>query len=112
DLNAVLNDAGDGTMDDKISSVQFFPLSGDNFPDCRDYYNAPIKVAWDFNLDGTFETSGDNPTFSAAELDGPSTSSIPVRAEHPTDPTELGRSLPATINVRVRNIAPTIGSFA
>jgi hypothetical protein len=112
DLDAVLNDAGNGSMDNKISSVQFFPFGDDNFPDCRDYYNAPINIAWDLNMDGTFETQGDNPTFSAAELDGPSVSAVIARAQHPTDPTELGRSSPAAIEVRVRNVSPNIGSFA
>ena len=112
DLDAVQNDDATGSMDNKISSVQFFPLGSDTFPDCRDYYNAPINVGWDFNLDGTFETFGDNPTFSAAELDGPSVSSVPVRAQHPTDFTELGRSDPASVNVSIRNVAPTIGTFA
>jgi hypothetical protein len=99
-------------MDDKISSVQFSPIGNDAFPDCRDYYNAPIGVAWDFDLDGVFETSGENPTFSAAELDGPSVSSVPVRAQHSTDATPLGQSAPAAVDVRVRNVAPNISSFA
>ena len=112
DLDAVLNDAHDGSMDNKISSVQFFPIGADRFPDCRDYYNAAINVAWDFNHDGTFETSGNNPSFSAVELDGPSDNFVPVRAQHPTDPTELGLSSPSSINVRVRNVPPSINNFA
>jgi len=112
DLDDVLNDLGTGSMDNKISSVQFFPIGADNFPDCRDYYNAPINVAWDFNQDGTFETSGNNPSFSAVELDGPSVNLVPVRAQHPTDPTELGVSSPSSVNVRIRNVPPNISTFA
>ena len=112
DLDAVLNDDGDGSMNNKISSVQFFPIGTDSFPDCRAYYAAPIHVAWDFNSDGVFETNGNSPAFSAAELDGPSIRNVPVRAQHPTDPTELGRSAPAFVDVRVRNVPPNINSFA
>ena len=112
DLNDVLNDAGTGSMNNKISSVQFFPLPGDSFADCRDYYNAPITIGWDLNNDGTFETVSSSPLFSAAALDGPSTSPVSVRAQHPTDPTELGRSAPSALNVRVNNVAPQIVDFA
>ncbi len=105
DLDAVLNDDGDGSMDNKVSSVQFFA-------GCDAYYNAPIEVAWDFDLDSVFETAGENPAFSAAELDGPGLRSVPVRAQHTADPTLLGRSAPATVDVRIRNVAPNIGSFA
>ena len=36
----------------------------------------------------------------------------PVRAQHPIDPTSLGQSAPATVDVRIRNVAPSIASFA
>jgi hypothetical protein len=102
DLDAVLDDSGNGSMDDMISSVQFF---------CDAYYNVAISVAWDFDLDGTFETVSDLPTFSATELDGPSLIHIPVRAQHPTDTTPLGTGAPATLGVRIRNVAPAIGNL-
>lgn len=102
DLNAVMDDAGQGSMDDMISSVQFF---------CDTYYNAPIGLAWDLNLDGIFETTGNLPTFSAAELDGPNLIGVPVRAQHPTDTTPLGTSAPATLAVRIRNVAPSISNL-
>ena len=105
DLHAVLNDAGDGSMNDKISSMQFFA-------NCDAYYNAPIGVAWDFDLNGVFETIGQNPIFSAAELDGPSVRSVLVRAQHPSDESSLGRSAPVTVEIRVRNVPPNIASFA
>ena len=44
-------------------------------------------------------------------LDGPSVRSVPVRAQHSTDPTPLGQSEPATVDVRIRNVAPSIASF-
>jgi hypothetical protein len=104
DLDVVFNDDADGSMDDKISSMQFFA-------DCDAYYNAPIGVAWDFDLDSVFETAGETPTFSAGELDGPSVRPVPIRAQHSIDPTSLGHSAPATLDVRIRNVAPTIASF-
>ena len=103
DLDAVTDDAGEGSMDDMISSVQFF---------CEDYYNAPLGIAWDFDMDGTFETKGSLPTFSATELDGePTLLSVPVRAEHPADTTSLGLSPTATVGVRIRNVAPNIANL-
>ena len=107
-LNAVPDDDGHLSMDNMISSMQF---SVQNPPECDAYYNAPIGVAWDFDLNGVFETSGENPTFSGAELDGPSVRSVPVRAQHPTDTTPLGQSAAATVNLRIRNVAPNIGAF-
>ena len=96
-------------MDDVISSVQFFPIAGDPaFPDCRVYYNAPISVDWDFNLDNVFETRGQNPAFSAAELDGPSVQTVLARGQHPTDTGPLGQGSPITVGIKVRNVAPTI----
>lgn len=112
DLDAVQSDNGGGSMDNKISSVQFFPTEDEVFPDCRVYYNAPINVTWDFDLNGAFETFGENPTLSASELDGPSLQSVPVRAQHATDPTPLGQGAPAAVDVRVRNVAPHVTSFA
>jgi len=109
DLDTVPNDDNDGSMDNKISSMQFSVLDP---PECDAYYNASIGVAWDFDLNGVFETSGENPTFSAAELDGPGLRSVPVRALHPTDSTSLGQSAPATVDIRIRNVAPNIASFS
>ena len=102
DLNAVMDDENEGSMDDMISSVQFF---------CDAYYNAPIGVTWDFDLNGTFETTGNNPGFSATELDGPSIHSVSARAQHPADTTSLGHSAPMTVDIRIRNVAPKIASL-
>lgn len=105
DLHTVPDDDGNGSMNDKISSMEFFA-------NCDAYYNAPIGVAWDFDRNGVFETIGNNPIFSAAELDGPSVRSVLVRAQHPTDQTSLGHSAPMTVEIRVRNVPPNIASFA
>ena len=102
DLNAVMSDDGSGSMDDMISSVQFF---------CDAYYNASLGISWDLDLNGSFETGGNLVTFSAAALDGPSLVSVPVRAQHPTDTTPLGTSAPATVRVRIRNVAPRIANL-
>jgi hypothetical protein len=105
DLDAVQDDQGEGSMDDIISSTQFL---------CDAYYTAPIGVSWDLDLDGTFERTGNSVTFSAAELDGgetPTLHPVPVRAQHPTDTTPLGQSAPATFDVRILNVAPSIASL-
>ncbi len=103
DLDAVQSDNAPGSMDGMISAVGF---------DCGSYYTIPIGIRWDLDGDGSFETVGENPVFSAAALDGPSVVGVPVRAQHPTDSSPLGRSGPLTVDVRVRNVAPSIGSFA
>ena len=89
-------------MDDMISSVQFH---------CGSYYTSTIGVSWDFDLNGSFETQGNNPNFSAAELDGPSVRAVPVRAQHPTDTSSLGTSAPATVDITIRNVAPSIANL-
>jgi len=71
-----------------------------------------VDVEWDLDGDGTFgETGGDagrgnetgnNPTFSAAGLNGPTTVTVTIRA---TDIDEAATS--ATTTVIVTNVAPT-----
>jgi hypothetical protein len=102
DLDIVKDDNDEGSMDDMISSVQFF---------CDAYYNATIGVAWDLDMDGSFETVISNPQYSATELDGPSTRTVFVRAKHPTDTTPLGQSAPMAVEIRIRNVPPRIGSL-
>lgn len=101
------------SMDDVISSVQFFPTAEVKypFPDCRAYYNAPISVAWDLDINGVFETAGQNPAFSAAELDGPDVRAVHARAQHPTDTTRLGPGATVAVNIRVRNVAPRVAGL-
>lgn len=92
------------SMDQMISSVEFLG-------DCLAYYTAQIGVAWDLNGDGVFETAGEQATFPAAAVDGPSVHHVPVEARHATDSSAFGRGL-ALVDVVVRNVAPAIGSFA
>ncbi len=101
-------------MNDVISSVQFFPIPvvDPEFPGCRDYYNKPISVDWDFNLDNVFETRGQNPTFSATELDGPAVQTVMARGQHPTDTSPLGQGSPIRVQINVRNVAPTITNLS
>jgi hypothetical protein len=63
------------------------------------------QLEWDFNYDGTFNTSvsGFKPTFSAAEIDGPVTRVVAVRALDASG----NRSAPVTTTVIVTNVAPT-----
>jgi hypothetical protein len=107
DLGGVPNDNNDPDpdqwMEDTTSSVEFFT-------NCADYYDALIGIAWDLNQDGFFETSGDNATFSAAQLDGPAIQQVSVEAKHPTDTTDLGRSQ-IYVDVLVANVAPNISEF-
>jgi hypothetical protein len=62
-----------------------------------------VAYEWDLDSDGVFETSGAAVTFSAAALDGPSASSVTVRA---TD--VWGLSAEAITVVDVRNVAPAL----
>ena len=69
--------------------------------------NDLLTYAWDLDNDGVFETPGQNPTFSAALLDGPGTSTIAVKV---TDPGGLSATDQATVNIRMlpqRLISPT-----
>ena len=62
----------------------------------------PLTYAWDLDADGTFETPGQAPIFSAAGLDGPATRTVSVRA---TDSRGLTGTMSTTISVL--NVAPT-----
>jgi hypothetical protein len=62
-----------------------------------------LTYEWDLDDDGTFETSGQNSTFSAVDLDGPSSHTVEVRV---TDPE--GVSATDEANVNVSNVAPRI----
>src|SRR5207237_5049872 len=65
-----------------------------------------LTYAWDLDGDGTFETSGENVTFSAANLDGPTSRTIKVRV---TD--QLGLFSESTAMVDVQNVAPTLNAI-
>jgi hypothetical protein len=67
-----------------------------------DLEGGPLTYAWDLDNNGTFGTPGQTVTFSAANLDGPSTRTIHVRV---TD--EGGLSDVADATVTIHNVAPT-----
>jgi hypothetical protein len=64
-----------------------------------------LSFAWDLDHDGTFETSGQDVTFSAAGIDGPSTRTVAVRV---TD--DSGHSAVSEATVTVTNVAPSVAA--
>jgi predicted extracellular nuclease len=62
----------------------------------------PLTYTWDLDDNGTFETSGRTPTFSAATIDGPATRTVKVRV---TDDGGLTATDSATITIG--NVPPT-----
>jgi N-acetylneuraminic acid mutarotase len=68
--------------------------------------NGPLTYAWDLDNNGSFETPGQEVTFSAAGLDGPSTKTIAVQV---TDDQNLTATSQATVDVQ--NVAPTVGAI-
>jgi type VI protein secretion system component Hcp len=62
-----------------------------------------LPFAWDLDNNGTFETVGQHPTFSAAGLDGPTSRTVASRV---TDASGLFANTTAT--VIVTNVAPTV----
>ena len=63
-----------------------------------------LVYAWDLDGDGSFETPGQQVTFSAADLDGPTTAEVAVRG---TDPHGATGSNEATVTIT--NVVPTAG---
>lgn len=62
-----------------------------------------ISYAWDLNGDGVFETAGQSATFSAAQLDGPSTATARVRVS------DLhGGSTVAPAVIQITNAVPVL----
>jgi predicted extracellular nuclease len=74
------------------------PLSANG----SDPESGTLAYAWDLDDNGSYETSGQSPTFSAAALDGPSSPTVHVQV---TDDGELTGTAVATVNVT--NVAPT-----
>jgi hypothetical protein len=101
--------------DDDIAGVTFYhqvPF-GDavaRLHDCESYYNATVRLRWDLDGNGSFETSGNSVAFSAASLDGPTTVTVNAQAKHPTDDTALGTSPSVPVTVTVRNVPPQLGT--
>ncbi len=63
---------------------------------------ATLVFAWDLDGDGTFETSGASPTFSAAALDGPASITVTLRVTNSS-----GNSSIDTATIDVLNVPPT-----
>ena len=61
-----------------------------------------LTYRWDLDGDGTFETAGSTPTFSAASIDGPATRTVSVQATAPDGATAV-----ASTTVTIANVAPT-----
>jgi hypothetical protein len=66
-----------------------------------------LRYAWDLDNDGTFETRGPNPTFSAVGLDGHSRRTVRLRV---TD--QDGLSADSTASVTITNADPAITAFS
>ncbi|NLE45688.1 MAG: PKD domain-containing protein, partial [Chloroflexi bacterium] len=61
-----------------------------------------LSYAWDLNDDGTFESTGQSPTFDASTLDGPSTYTVTLRVSDGD-----GGVTTDTATISVLNVAPT-----
>lgn len=66
-----------------------------------------LTYAWDLDNNGTFETTEQNPTFSAVGKNGPSSSTVNLRV---CDDKNACDTDPATINIA--NIAPDVGTIS
>lgn len=97
DLAQVRNDQDTNDMDERVDKIQF---EGG----CDAFYDTGADLEWDLNLDGVFETTGDEVTFDSRGFDGPSVVSVPVQARHP------GSTVPGLgfAQVVVRNLRPVI----
>lgn len=62
-----------------------------------------LVIEWDLDNNGVFETTGANPTYSAAALDGPSSATVKVRARDPLN----ALSSEVSVSITVNNVAPT-----
>jgi hypothetical protein len=67
-----------------------------------DTNSAILNIDWDLDNDSKYETTDEQPAFSAAALDGPLSKTVGVLV---TD--EAGRSATATTTINVLNVAPT-----
>ena len=97
------------TLDDNmILPMQF---SVQNQPQCDAYYNAPIGVTWDFDLNGVFETSGQKSDLLRRRVGRPKFAFCACPREAPTDQTCWEKARPRLL-MSNRNVAPNIASFA
>jgi hypothetical protein len=67
----------------------------------NDAEGGTLTYAWDLDDNGSYETSGQTPTFSAAALDGPSTNTVGVQV---TD--DAGQTGTDTATVAIANVEP------
>ena len=100
DLQQVRNDGGGDDIDREIDAVDFLD-------DCDAYYAAPFDMAWDLDINGSFESTGDAVNFDAAAFDGPSQVDVSARAQDRVGGTP---GAPEAVRVSVRNVAPRIES--
>lgn len=94
-LSEVQNDSESGSIDEELTSAQFFV-------DCDDYYAAPVTIGWDLDDDGVFETVGGSAVLDGLTTDGPEVVEVPVVA------TQSGDSGVTSASVTVLNVAPTV----
>ena len=66
--------------------------------------NDQLTYSWDLDNNGTFETPGQNATFSAAGRDGPSSQVVIVRVCD-----TIGACATDSTTVSITNVAPTVG---
>jgi VCBS repeat-containing protein len=71
--------------------------SGSSDPD-----DDPMTFAWDLDNNGTFETSGQNPTFTAASRDGPDSQTVVLQVCDTSDACDTD-----TATITINNEAPT-----
>lgn len=69
--------------------------------------NDALTYAWDLDNNGTFETSGQNPIFSAVGKNGPSSPTVNLRVCDDKDACDTD---PATVNIT--NVAPDIATIS
>lgn len=67
----------------------------------------PLTYTWDLDNNGSFETSGQNPTFSAAGRDGPSSQTVVLKVCD-----SKGACATSTATVNITNVAPTVGAIS
>jgi VCBS repeat-containing protein len=84
----------------QVNEGDSVPLDGSGSdPDQGD----TLTYDWDLDNNGSFETSGENPSFSAANIDGPATLTVVLRV---TD--TQGATNTSNATVIVDNVAPTV----
>ena len=77
-------------------------ISSMEFSDCDAYYLAEPSIDWDLDIDGFYETAGENVAFFATDVDGPVEIEVPFSATHPDDD-RIGYG---HAKVRVNNVPP------